>query len=148
MPVKARRVMTRKVHCVLPETPVSVAWQLMHQQDIRHLPVTQGGRLVGILSDRDLFGRVLLEKHGSPLFDDTTCGEIMTLNPVVCVQGTPVAEMSRLMVKKHIDALPIVSLDGSLVGLVTSSDLLSLLVENVKSDLPYSFTLSSAQARA
>lgn len=148
MPMKARRLMTRKVHCVLPETPISVAWQVMHQLDVRHLPVTQNGRLVGILSDRDLLSRVTLEKKGALVFADTTCGEIMALNPIVCVQGTPVAEMARLMVKKHIDALPIVSLDGSLVGLVTSSDLLSLLLENVKSDLPYSFTLSSAMARA
>lgn len=146
--MKARRVMTRKVHCVLPETPLSEAWALLHRYEVRHLPVVQHGALVGIVSDRDLLEHLVRSKRGEAFFEDATVGAVMTLNPVVAPLGASVADMARLMVKRHIDSVPIVDMNGTLAGLVTSTDLMQLLLEGEVDALPWSFRVAASDVRA
>jgi CBS domain-containing protein len=55
--MKASCVMTREVHCITPEGPLAQAWATLTRLRVRHLPVLFDGRLVGILSDRDLLLR-------------------------------------------------------------------------------------------
>jgi len=147
--MKARRLMTREVQCILPETPLTRAWSLMKELGVRHLPVTRDGRLVGLLSDRDLLARGLIVREGTvPGFGTLTAGEVMSLNPIVCPQGTAVSRIAYLMVEHQIDSIPIVSVDNQVVGLVTSTDLMSLLLKEKTAVLPFTFRVSSAAAVA
>ena len=57
-----REIMTTRVHTVTPETKVSECMALMHANRIRHLPVVNGGAVLGVLSVRDLMGS-LIERH-------------------------------------------------------------------------------------
>jgi acetoin utilization protein AcuB len=127
--MKARQVMTRDVRCVLPETSLAEAWRLMHEHGMRHLPVVRDGRLVGLVSDRDFLGFVAKAADGSLVFSNVTVGRVMSTEPIVAVDGAPVSELARTMVSHAIDSLPIVADGGLLVGLVTSTDLLVLLLE-------------------
>lgn len=146
--MRARRLMTRDVQCVLPETLVSHAWSLMHVLCVRHLPVTQEGNLVGLVSDRDLLTRAVHVRDGVIVFSpDSVIGQVMTLNPVVCTQGATIAEIARLIVKHQIDSIPIVADDGRLVGLVTSTDLVALLMDKSR-QLPFTFHVSGPSASA
>jgi CBS domain-containing protein len=131
-------VMTRDVTVVRPATSLAVAQRIMERKHIRHLPVVDEGRLVGILSDRDL-----LRYEGS-LMDglDTPAGTAMTPAPITCLITTTVSRVAQLMLDHKIDAVPVVDTAGLLVGLVTSSDLLQLLIESAPIQaLPFHYRL-------
>jgi acetoin utilization protein AcuB len=133
--MKSSAVMTRDVVVVAPTVTVGGAAGMMQRLNVRHLPVVEAGRLVGILSDRDLL------KHPP----DASCGEAMTPAPVTCPPAAPVSQVAALMLEHKVDSIPIVGFSGTLVGLVTSSDLIGLLVERAAAEvLPFDFTIRVA----
>jgi acetoin utilization protein AcuB len=141
--MKASRVMTREVHCLTPEVPLARAWRMMNELRVRHLPVVFEGKLVGIVSDRDLLVRAARSSDGSLTFPEVPVGEAMTVHPVVAPSTTPVSKLAALMLEHRIDSVPIVDLEGHLWGLVTSTDLIELLVESeaLGERLPFTFEL-------
>ena len=130
-------IMTRDVVVVSPTVSVGAAGHLMNRLKIRHLPVIEDRRLVGILSDRDLL------KHGSGV----ACAEAMTAAPVTCSPESSVGRVAQLMLEHKIDSIPIVGPSGTLTGLVTSTDLLGLLVDREEARvLPFQFRLRVARS--
>jgi len=128
-------VMTRHVVVIAPTVTVGAAADLMGRLRIRHLPVVQDGRLAGIVSDRDLL------RHDRA----ASCAEAMTPGPVTCSPDAPVSRVARLMLDNKIDSIPVVGASGALIGLVTSADLLSLLLDHAEANLlPFDFTLRLA----
>lgn len=127
--MKARKLMKLEVVTVPPELSVEHAHKLMHRLGVRHLPVVSEHRLVGMVSDRDILLASTRVEEGRIVYPPTAVGEVMTLAPKVAGLNAPVPELARTMVEEKIDALPIVSKDNELLGLVTSSDLLLLLTE-------------------
>jgi len=85
---------------------------------VRHLPVLEDGRLVGILSDRDLRRAV-----GRGCREDHAVDELMTRRPITIAPGTLVSQAARLFMSHHCSALPVVA-DGELVGILTIEDLI------------------------
>ncbi len=142
--MQASTPMTRRIVAVPPEMPLDGAWRIMKRERIRHLPVVQRGVLLGILSDRDILLRATLvgevvEVPSAPV------GTAMTYEPVTCEADTPVPQLVRLMTERKIDALPVVACSGRLVGLVTSTDLLLLLVRNEDArPLPFEYEVHEA----
>jgi CBS domain-containing protein len=131
--------MTRDVVVVPPEIELAAARRIMERRHIRHLPVVKHGRLVGILSDRDLI------RYEGPLMDDleTPVSAAMTPAPITCLITTTVSRVAQMMLDHKIDSVPVVDPSGQLVGLVTSSDLLHLLVESAEVQaLPFHYRLS------
>lgn len=132
-------IMTRDVAVVSPTVTVGAAMQMMDRLRIRHLPVVEGRRLAGILSDRDLL------KHGNGV----PCGRVMTVAPVTCSPEASVGRVAQLMLEYKIDSIPIVSAEGMLTGLVTSTDLLGLLVDREQAKiLPFQYRLRVAQSES
>jgi CBS domain-containing membrane protein/CBS domain-containing protein len=129
--------MTRDVVVASPTLSVGVAARLMRRLHVRHLPVVDDRKLVGILSDRDLI------KHAA----DASCGQAMTPAPVTCSQDASVGRVASLMLEHKIDSVPVVSVSGTLIGLVTSTDLLGLLVDRAQAQvLPFDFKLRLADS--
>jgi acetoin utilization protein AcuB len=140
--MRAYSAMTRDVDVVSPAVSVRGAEKIMERRHVRHLPVVSGGRLVGILSDRD----VLRSMSKEP---DRTCGEAMTPAPITCSPSAQVARVAELMLTYKIDSVPVVDDTGALVGLVTSTDLLSLLVERDQAQvLPFDYRLRLLESDA
>lgn len=141
--MQADATMTRKVIAVPPEFTLPAAYQLMLTHRIRHLPVVQGGRLVGMLSDRDALLRAQPGAFDSDdaIVPEVSVAEAMTMVPIVCSPDTCVSWLAQTMIEAKIDAVPVVS-EGRLLGLVTSSDLLALLVDRDEAKiLPFEFKL-------
>ena len=110
-------IMVKSVVTAAPDTPVGVARRLLRQARIRHLPVLDGGLLVGIVSDRDL-GRALSE--AVPL------KEIMTRTVFVLSPRTSLRRAARLFRERRFGAMPV--LEGrELVGIVSVVDVLRVL---------------------
>lgn len=148
--MKATRVMTRDVICITPEVPLERAWALMGSRAIRHLPVVFSGRLVGIVSDRDLLLRALALEGGALSFPPLAVGEAMTPRPISCQADVPVSKLAALMLDHRVDSIPIVTARDELVGLVTSTDLIELLTEpdRLTDVLPFTFRLTKAEELA
>jgi acetoin utilization protein AcuB len=135
--------MTRDVIVVSPALSASNAWTILQRERIRHLPVVESGRLVGILSDRDLLRLAHVQPSGELGFVHRSVGDVMTLNPMTCTMSTSVAEVARSLTEQKIDALPVVE-GQHLVGLVTSTDLMLLLIDRDEVPLPFEYRVAEA----
>jgi acetoin utilization protein AcuB len=120
-----------------PETTVREAVDLMRARALRHLPVVDpGGRLVGIVTDRDLrqavFAPVVQERlGGGDAVGDIPVREVMTWAVVTVRPATDLREAARLMHEQKIGALPVVEGDR-LIGILTESDLLAAFEEALR----------------
>jgi CBS domain-containing protein len=134
--MRVQAAMTREVHAVSPRVSLMAARGMMQRRHVRHLPVVTEGRLIGILSDRDLL------RHAGDEDQSTSCTVAMTAAPITCRPTTPVGRVAELMLTHKIDSVPVVNDDEILVGLVTSSDLLTLLIDHAEAQmLPFDFRL-------
>jgi acetoin utilization protein AcuB len=126
-------VMQTKLHTVTPATTLPDALRLTSQRGVRHLPVLDGDRLVGILSDRDLKRAMaspatsLDTRELNYLLDRLRVEEIMTRTVITIGRMFPIEDAARLMVQEKIGALPVTE-EGQLIGLVTETDVLRLFV--------------------
>jgi acetoin utilization protein AcuB len=126
-------VMQTKLFTVTPETTLPEALRLTGQRGVRHLPVLDGDRLVGIVSDRDLKRAMaspatsLVVHELNYLLDRLRVGEIMTRKVITIGRMFPIEAAGSLMVREKIGALPVTD-DARLVGLVTETDVLRLFV--------------------
>ncbi len=113
-----------------PGATVREALSLTRSRRIRHLPVTEGKRLVGIISDRDLRDVCpsVLDPGHEELLDRTKVQEIMHRNPITAHPLDHIGEAARLLYEHRIGCLPVVS-GGELMGIVTETDILRSLVQ-------------------
>jgi CBS domain-containing protein len=104
--------------------------QLMRLGRIRHMPVLDKGRLVGIVSNRDLLAASLTrvldfeEKQRRTFLRSVEVREVMTAQVISVTPDTPVSEAARLMLLHKIGCLPVVDADQKLRGLLTETDLI------------------------
>ena len=132
--------MTRDVVVVPPELSLSLAWELMQRRRIRHLPVVSGGALLGMLTDRDVLLFSQPGEKGEPVVPETPVALAMTASPHTCQADTSVAELVRVMTEQKIDASVVTNDRDRIVGLVTTTDLLLLLIDlDPAQPLPFTF---------
>ena len=126
-------IMNPKLITVDTRTSLRQAQRMLDQHNIRHLLVMDGKRLVGIVSDRDL--RKAAPSSKSPLttsereefMDELKVVEVMSRKLITASPTTTAREAAKAMVREKIGCLPVV--DGhTLVGIVTETDLLGILV--------------------
>ena len=117
--------MTREPATVDEDCSLSTALGRMRTGEIRHLLVRDGGRLCGIVSNRDV-GRLALTAAAAPLLTEPV-SRIMTENPVTVTPDEPVTLAARLLLEMKIGALPV--RDGeAIVGIFTTQDALEALL--------------------
>ncbi len=126
------RWMKRPVHTVKPLDTIAHARQIMEQHRINQLPVVADGRVVGIVSDRDLrdaFPSVLGDPTRQPTPDpgSVPIESVMTRNVLALGPGESMIAAARLMRRERVGAVPVV--DGTrLVGILARSDVLDAFV--------------------
>jgi acetoin utilization protein AcuB len=119
------RYMTISAHAVGNDQMLGSAHALMKEHGIRHLPVMQGGVVVGILSERDV---LLLENIDRGAAAHMTVERAMTPHPYVVPPDAPLDEVVAHMVEHHIGSAVVVE-DHRLVGIFTATDALRALAE-------------------
>ncbi|HET7221508.1 MAG TPA: CBS domain-containing protein [Vicinamibacterales bacterium] len=120
-------VMTREpVYCVPSDTAAHAA-DLMRAHDIGSLPVVdsgESGRLVGIVTDRDLVVKVVA---GTRAVNEATVRDAMTPDPWRCHPEDTVDRAAAVMAERQVRRLPIVDAEGRLVGIIAQADIATRL---------------------
>jgi CBS domain-containing protein len=118
--MKIHELMTRNVQVVAPEDSIRRAAQLMDRLNVGVLPVCNGRRLVGILTDRDITVRATSAGLAP---DQCKVSDVMTGEPRYCYEDDPVGEVTRLMGDMQIRRVPVVDRNNQLCGIVALGDL-------------------------
>ncbi len=131
--------MSRKLITIQRDAPVSLAFELLLTNDIRHLPVvTKSDELVGIITDRDLNEAVIPatpSRSNRSMYHtvkNIKAERIMTPNPITVATDTPIQDAAQLMLERRIDCLPVLDAGGQLVGILTSTDILKAFAEFIR----------------
>ncbi len=132
------QVMTCDPTTISHDEPLRVAIDRMRERNCRRLPVVQSGKLVGIISDRDLRRAtnspfVMQERwYNEFLLDKITVRACMSAEPITITAQTRIADAARVMRDRKIGGLPVVE-GERLVGIVTETDLLNYLIRVLES---------------
>lgn len=121
-----QRAMTRKVIYLHPDDTLQMADIIMREGDFRHMPVVEDGKVVGMISDRDVL------RHGHQneenfVVPKVAVRKVMGQPVASCFPETSISSVVSMMIGLKIDAVVVVDSLGALIGLVTSTDLLDLL---------------------
>jgi CBS domain-containing protein len=113
-----QEAMTPNPTTIEPVTTAREAARTMKSEDVGALPIVEDGKLVGMITDRDLAIRVLAEGKEA----ETPVGKIASKDVVTVDPQQPLDEAARLMAEHQIRRLPIVEEDGRLVGILAQAD--------------------------
>jgi CBS domain-containing protein len=122
--------MDEKIVTISAGDTLSTAEDIMTLGRVRHMPVVQGGKLVGVVSERDLLRASLSDliefgsEHRRAFLQVVEIGRVMSTPPIVIEPDATVEEAARVMVEKKIGCLPVVGGDA-LVGMLTQTDVLA-----------------------
>jgi CBS domain-containing protein len=130
-----REWMTRDVITVTPETTLPEAHQIMMNEEIRRLPVVRGdGRLVGIITRGDVRGAQPSPATSLSIWElnyllaKLKVEQIMTRDPISVHEDATIGEAARVMLENRVSGLPVIGEAGRLVGIITESDIFSMVV--------------------
>jgi CBS domain-containing protein len=117
--MKVREAMTRDVVLVHPEQSICEAAAIMEDCDIGSLPIGDGDRLVGMITDRDIAVRAVA-KGLSP---DTAVRQVMSKEVLYCFDDDEMQNVAKNMGDIQVRRLPVVNRDKKLVGILSLGDL-------------------------
>jgi CBS domain-containing protein len=115
-----QEIMTSNPSTIEPNQSVVDAARIMKQEDAGVVPVTENGRLTGMVTDRDIAIRVVAEGKDP---QSTTVSEVASTNLVTLDPQQDLDEALRLMAQHQVRRLPVVEEDGRLVGVVAQADI-------------------------
>lgn len=138
--VLARDIMARQVVSVSPEAPLAEVAEIMGQKGVAGVPVVDaGGKVVGVISEKDFLVRMGVKSPKNFMSVVAEClqvkkcvalpmrnqraGDIMSAPAVTVSPDTPLAAVSRILVDKGINRVPVVDQEGRLIGLVSRADI-------------------------
>lgn len=128
--IAINRIMTTDPATVTPNDPLSAATELLQSGDIHHLPVAEEGTLQGIVSSSDLLKFHLVE-GGADRFANVPVCQVMQADPFVLASGASLRDAAMRLADGGYHALPVVESDLTLVGIVTTGDLVTHLLQQI-----------------
>jgi len=132
--IPVRMIMQEKIVTISAGESLSTVEDIMRLGQVRHMPVVSSGRLVGVVSERDLLRSSLssLSSHRSDerkaFLYAVEIGRVMSQPPIVIAPDATVRQAAQVMAENRIGCLPVVE-GEELIGLVTETDVLSWVAE-------------------
>src|SRR5690349_15472600 len=135
----ALKIMSSPLVECAPDDPLSLALALMEEQKVHHLLVVERGRMAGILSSSDLLKLALLRRPEEGLATTSESmgirvRDIMQSRVAVVRENASLREVASALALGGFHALPVLAIDDTPVGIVTSSDLVGLLIDQIERD--------------
>lgn len=116
--MRVSEIMSRDVHMAKPQETIQQVAREMAEQNLGFMPVSDGDRLIGSVTDRDLVVRALASGLGA----DTTVREVMTSEVKYCFDDEEIDDVARNMGDIQVRRLPVVNRDKRLVGVISLAD--------------------------
>src|SRR5919108_2743252 len=118
--MRVKDVMTSPVHVVEPGTSVVAAADMMRDANVGSLPVGEGNRLLGMITDRDIVVRCVADGNDC---NRRTVRDVMSAELLACFDDQPIEEAERIMTEYRVRRLPVLDQKQRLVGIVSLDDL-------------------------
>jgi CBS domain-containing protein len=118
--MKASQIMTADVKVIRPDSTVKAAAEQMRELNVGALPVCDGERLVGMLTDRDITIRAVAEGRNP---ETTRAADCMSPEILYCFEDDELDQAHRIMKQYQVRRLPVISRDKKLVGILAIGDL-------------------------
>ena len=122
---KAKSIMTASPCCCTTSDSIVDVARLMRDNDCGAVPVVDDGRIVGIVTDRDLAVRALADGLAAA----TKVAEVMTASPCCCSPDDDLRKVEKLMVDNQIRRVPVVDDNGACVGIIAQADIARAAVD-------------------
>ena len=132
--MQVQDLMNKDASYCSPATNASIAAEIMWKKNCGILPVVENGRVVGTVTDRDLF-IALGTSNRRP--SELPVGEIMHTDLTVCDQASDIRAVLRTMAEKQLRRLPVVDERGTLKGILSLSDIALRGSDDLSMDLLY-----------
>jgi CBS domain-containing protein len=129
--MRLSEILTRDVETIRPETSAREAAQRMRSMDVGALPVCDGRRLLGMVTDRDLTLRILAEGRDP---NATPVREAMTPDVTYAFEDDDVRDAADIMKQRQIRRLPVVDREKHLVGIVALGDIATHASDQLSGD--------------
>ena len=127
--VIASQIMNQPVITLTEDTPIQVAWNLFLERRFRHIPIVNSENvIIGILSDRRLL-REFTPFNDTGNEKPTTVGEVMIRDILTAIPETPVKDIAKTFIHERVGCMPIVDKKGTVVGMITRSDILRMMIQ-------------------
>jgi CBS domain-containing protein len=117
--VKAKELMTSNPLVCGPETTVADAAQLMWKGDCGALPVVEAGKLVGIVTDRDMYIALATRDVRA---SELKVGEVATRNVATCEPEDDIVSVLHTMKTRAVRRLPVIGFGGTVLGILSMND--------------------------
>ncbi len=127
-------IMTKELITLNLNDSLYSAEKRMKVNHIRHMPVVDGDKLIGLVSLSDLQRVSFIDAYSkegtedTPVYNMLSIRDLMIKNPLTASPKTTILEVSKLLASKEFHSLPVVD-DGKLVGIITTTDLLHYFIE-------------------
>ncbi len=116
---RCREIMTRNVKTASREMSLQEVARLMREGDMGAMPVVEDGKLIGIVTDRDIVVRAIAEGRDT----STAIGEVMTTEIFAAKEDDFAFEAIRLMGDKQVRRVPVITESGELAGIIAMADI-------------------------
>lgn len=114
-----REIMTKEVETLRPSSTVAEAAKLMRDLDVGIIPIVEGERLLGVITDRDIVVRVIADGRD---VQSCTLEGVYSSNLTTAEPGWEISRAAELMAREQVRRLPVVE-NGRLVGIIAMADL-------------------------
>jgi len=132
--------MSKEVITLSATDTMKIAFELLKENNIRNLPVLKEGKIVGMITDRDLKKAIIpesasMEAHEKAyLNSNTKVSNIMTKDVLTVSPNLTVDEVARILLKNRISGVPVVDEKGELCGMITQGDIFKVLISFTGTD--------------
>lgn len=140
--MKVKDVMTEQVHCCTPDMNLAAVAELMWNNDCGMLPVKEGGKLAGVITDRDIC--IALGTRNVPA-RDVLVRDVLTADVESCGPDLDVHRAMELMRRAKVRRLPVVDDAGKIQGILSLNDI-ALRVNRNDAELSYEQVLNTIKA--
>jgi CBS domain-containing protein len=130
--MKVKDMMHKGVECLSPDTAVNKVAKRMKELDVGAIPITKDGKLVGMITDRDITIRCVAQSED---MEKVKAKDVMTQGVVYCRDNEDVEDAVRIMEGKQIRRLPVLDETMKMVGMVSLGDISHALPRDITGEV-------------